>query len=402
MNESYGSDNFNQRTENSVEVSLDALDILYGYALQECDKSMSISSIQKNESLSSLSEDDPIYVLSNQLFELFESWNLKSSLWNLVDTEKLERLISFCLKCLQKVRKSRPELKDVSQEELISIMLWTSNLLYQKLNAVLKESGDISKWKVYLNTFLNGLKSMSYYRGQVYQGWNYKDLKTYQKGETVSYKAISSFSKNRDVAEKFSNGNGTIFQVEVLSSRDISSLSIYLGEEEVVMPPYSYFEVTNVIEAPGKPVIVEMKEIPTPRTPKVVLWIDDNPERNYGLVQKIEKNQISCLFCLSTKDAVRVIERHQWLLYLESPDFKIITNMARIEDGVLESQAGVDLIHKLVMEYRYFFEILIFCHDPEGAQKDCDSRKLKGRFSITDNSRDVLEFLNLEKRKRNI
>jgi hypothetical protein len=31
----------------------------------------------------------------------------------------------------------------------------------------------------------------------------------------------------------------------------------------------------------GKPLIIKLKEIPGPRTSRIILWVDDIPENNY-------------------------------------------------------------------------------------------------------------------------
>jgi len=323
---------------------------------------------------------------------------LQASLDFLQAQAELEEFISDALGSIKGLKKKNEALKEKSDDGLVAIMLWSSNFLYQELNKALRESTDFSNWNVYLKHLLNGLKSMPYYRGKGYRGLrNYRDTDTYKKGQLVNWKTISALSKKEKVARGFSNENGTVFEVEVVSSRDVSSISIYAEEEEILMLPYSCLEVLDVIETPKQPVFIKLREIPIPRAPKVVFWVDDNPENNYHLAKEVEEKGISCVFCVSTKDALRVIDNYRWLLYFHKADFRIITDMVREEEGKINYTAGIDLVEKLFKDYQYNFEVLIFCQDTVRAKANCEAKKLKGPFSITNDTKKVKEFLNFTK-----
>jgi len=219
----------------------------------------------------------------------------------------------------------------------------------------------------------------------------------YKSKQPVNWKTISAMSKKKEVAENFSSKNGMIFEVDV-SSRDISSLSMFSEEEEVLILPYSRLDVVDIIETPGEPVYIKLREIPIPRAPKVVFWVDDNPENNIEIAKAVEDKDISCVFAVSTEDALRVINSFQWVLLFQNADFRIITDMVRYEkeDGAANYTAGVDLVKKLFDDYQYNFEVLICCGDVERAQDSCNARNLKGRFSITDDFDTVEKFLNFK------
>jgi len=321
--------------------------------------------------------------------------HLKSSFDFLQVKERLENFVEMAEKKIKNIKERDPKLANVPEEALISIMLWTSDILYRQLNEVLKGGEDFSQWNVYLKNLLNGLKAMPYHRGKVYRGYSQKqDLNIYRKKGLINWRTVSALSRNKEVAESFAGESGMIFEVEVVSGRKISSLSISPLEEEVIMLPHSCFEVLEVIEETGKPVYIKLREVPTPRAPKVVFWTDDNPEHNHKIAKQIEEKDNSCVFCVSTKDALRVVEKYRWLLYFENSDFRIITDMVRHEDGVPNYNAGIDLVERLLRDFNYNFEILIFCKDVESAKKNCDERKLKGRFTITKDSSKVHQFLN--------
>ena len=325
--------------------------------------------------------------------------SLQRSLDFLDVSQDLEEYIPNALNVIQNLKKSNPNVinNNVSENGILAIMLWVSNILNTQLNQGLSEGGgDFSQWNVYLKHLLNGIKSMPYYKGKAYAGFfNYQDHNIYKKGNFVDWIGVTTLTKNKQRAQLVTNETGTFFEVDVLSSKDISAVSIY-GLEDVLMLPYSCFEVIDVVESPGNPVYVKLRETSVPREQKVVFWVDDKPENNFKLAKEVEENDISCVFCISTKDALREIEKYRWLLYFEEASFRVVTDMVREEDGKMNYTAGVDLVEKLFRDEKYNFEVLIFCNDLKRAQETCDARNLKGRFSITNDKKIVRKFLNFQ------
>jgi len=157
--------------------------------------------------------------------------------------------------------------------------------------------------------------------------------------------------------------------------------------------PYSCLEVVDVIDKPGQPALVQLREIPIPRGSKVVFWVDDNPENNYQIAATFEKMEISCVFCTSTKDALKVISNYRWLLYFDQGDFRIITDMVRNEDGKINYTAGIELLKELYQTYNYGFEVMIYCQDVKKAEDNCKKLDLKGRYKINAKEDELKKFL---------
>ena len=282
-------------------------------------------------------------------------------------------------------------------EELLPVMLWTTNILYKQANEALAKGLDLSTWSVYFKHFIVGLKHMPYYRGKVYRGLrNYQDLDTYRKGSIVNWRTVSGLSRLESIGKKFSNNEGTIFEVDVVSAKDVSQVSVYPDEEEVILLPYSCLEVMDVIQVEHGPVLIRLREIPIPRSPKVVFWVDDNPENNYRLAQELEEKNISCVFCTNTIDALKVIDNYRWLLYFNKSDFRIVTDMVRKEGENMNYTAGIDLLKALYQNYKYAFEVLVYCSDVKKAQENCEQGGLKGPYSITCESTKLIEFVNFK------
>ena len=268
---------------------------------------------------------------------------LKSKL-HFLDQKTLEEFFTEGIAHVKLLLKA-PDYKNLTLEGIFSIMLWTSNILYKKINNALANDEDINKWSTYLKYFTQGLKDMPFHRGKVYRGLkNYRDLEAYKKGSTITWKTISAMSKSLDIAYKFSDKTGMVFEVDVISSKDISKISVYSKEEEVLLLPYSCFEVIDVEDIANQPSLVKLREIPVPRGSRVVFWVDDNPENNYRFGRELELAGVSCVFCTSTKDALYIISSYRWLLYFDNADFRIVTDMVRYEDGIPNYTAGIDLL----------------------------------------------------------
>ncbi|CAD8179229.1 unnamed protein product [Paramecium pentaurelia] len=171
---------------------------------------------------------------------------------------------------------------------LIALKLWTSNLLYRQLNCDLKNN-SYEKWKKYLKCLIEGIKSSQYYRGKGFRGIKqFQDVHTYQIDKTIQWRDIQAISLKEEVAQRFSDREGMIFEIEMISSKDISQISVYPNEQEVIMMPFSTYKVLEVIQDYNQPIFVSMREIPFAKnTNYIVLWVDDNPENNYQIAKKM-------------------------------------------------------------------------------------------------------------------
>lgn len=281
--------------------------------------------------------------------------------------------------------------KNLKDDELAAIILWTTNIIYKDINKALIENSDLSKWKYFLKCFSSGIRKFSYHKGIAYRGVrNYQDPKLYKKGAFVNWQNINSLSKSKDEALKCLNNQGTLFELEIHSSRDISRISL---KQEIILEPHSSFVVMKTEEIPEGPFHVFLKEISVPRAFKVIFWVDDNPQYNYKYAMELENQGVSVVMSTSTKEAISVISVFRWLLYFPNSAFKIVTDMVRNEDGLPNFNAGIDLIEELCMKFKYSFEILCFCIDVEKAKENCAKRNLKGNFRISNLENDLMKFL---------
>jgi hypothetical protein len=300
--------------------------------------------------------------------------------------------------------KNHKEFEGCDLTALTAITLWSSHYVFKKLNSALREDKDISLWRPYINALLAGLRNLEYSKGTCFRGLtNYRDVSEYKKNAFIRWPAFSAMSKDKSKALKFAKNNGLLFEVEVLSGRDISKLSMYPHEKEVLLMPYSQFEVVDVIED-EVPVVVKLREVCMPRGLKVIFWVDDTPENNFKEILKMEKESLkmekenlSIVCCRSTDEAFKLLEAYSWLLYLKKADLRIVTDMVRVEGGKKNYFAGLDLVQRLRKEYNYKYQVLIYCADEIQAKQNCVHRGLIDEVYATSSKSKLQKFIQFKK-----
>ena len=77
------------------------------------------------------------------------------------------------------------------------------------------------------------------------------------KGQTIVFKDFTSCSKKQDVARGFAGGSGVLFQINTWKNgANISSISVYPTEDEVLLAPYSKFKVTDIKVSKKIPIVI--------------------------------------------------------------------------------------------------------------------------------------------------
>lgn len=283
-------------------------------------------------------------------------------------------------------------------DEIGALVIWSTNLIYRDINRDLITDQELSQWKYFLKCLCSGIRKLPYHRGVFYRGIKNFSINRseYYEGAIVQWKTISAMSKSLSSIKTYTNEKGALFEVDAATCRDISKISIFPKEEEVLLEPFATLLVEKVEEIPEKPIYIKLKEFNVPRSLKVVFWVDDQPLQNYKYAHELESQGVSVLFCTSTKEAFSLISLYRWLLYFPNAAFKIVTDMTRFEDGKENPFAGVDLIEGLCMKFKFSFDIFCYCWNVEKALKNCEDRKLKGNFKISNKVLELKQYLVFE------
>ena len=110
----------------------------------------------------------------------------------------------------------------------------------------------IGEWRYrYASTLLKHLRKIEVFKGIGYRGINY-DPKIEKTGEIVTFKQFLSTSVHMNTALTFAMKNqGSvkhIFKLEIKEGYPIKEYSNYVGEDEILLPPFCDFEVVEIIK----------------------------------------------------------------------------------------------------------------------------------------------------------
>jgi CheY-like chemotaxis protein len=117
-----------------------------------------------------------------------------------------------------------------------------------------------------------------------------------------------------------------------------------------------------------------------------LLWVDDNPRDNVLMAERLRDINIEVVYAFSTQEAMKLLARRNF--------DRIISNMARTEEGKLNPTAGLDLLLKL-REASIRILVAIFCQVEEvGSYHDVAMRD--GAAVVTSSPLTLLNALQLE------
>ncbi|XDV52190.1 hypothetical protein PO909_020941 [Leuciscus waleckii] len=175
-------------------------------------------------------------------------------------TKEMEELVES--QYLEKELKNTPSFRNVWTAEakklkdskyLTAIYAYTQDEIYKEFNKAVrterkKYTDKNFKWyslHFLLTKALQMLKKKQTKNYTVYRGTKSKFKG--KEGMTFRFGSFASFSRSRNVARGFANkGRGTCFELKDYKGAHVATYSEYPGEEEVLIPPYEKFKVTDV------------------------------------------------------------------------------------------------------------------------------------------------------------
>jgi len=147
-----------------------------------------------------------------------------------------------------------------------SIMLYTSNAIYQDLNKCLRDENrtKLKKYFKYLRLFFESMdhlpkKSVTLWRGL---SVDLHESPMYKVGNTVTWWGISSCTADIKVAQNFAKGCGgncTVITLETKTASDISDITFYSNEKESLLSPGTQLQVVKNVRK-GNITEINLKE----------------------------------------------------------------------------------------------------------------------------------------------
>jgi len=144
----------------------------------------------------------------------------------------------------------------LTRDESAAIYLYTMGPpFFSRLNETLRaENRDALKpWFAFLKLFITALEKLPSMKATIWRGVNYDDTLTFVDDEIHIWWSVNSCSMAANILQPFLGEKGTVFAIDALHGKDISSFSAMSDEREVVLMPGTRvrrrFESLNVKES---------------------------------------------------------------------------------------------------------------------------------------------------------
>jgi len=152
-----------------------------------------------------------------------------------------------------------PDVHGLDKDDIASIYLYTTNVLYQVLNEVLRaEDRDQAKeFFLYMRLLLSALdKIPNEAEGTVYRGVKLNLADKYKKGKTFYEWTFMSTTEDGTALSNpqflGSTGDRSLLSIHLTCGKNISSYSAYRKEKEVLVPPGFKWKIENSMPMPGQ------------------------------------------------------------------------------------------------------------------------------------------------------
>ncbi len=134
---------------------------------------------------------------------------------------------------------------------------------YQDLNFALREGALDASQQARIDALHKALEKLPMYEGAVVRGTNLPAdvLEQYRPGEIITEPAFTSTSTDHTVAQSPTFAGNTEFRIWSTTGRDVSSVSMYPGEQEILFPAGSkFYVISKSVDPQTGRTIIEMIE----------------------------------------------------------------------------------------------------------------------------------------------
>lgn len=134
---------------------------------------------------------------------------------------------------------------------------------YQDLNFALREGALDATQQARVDALHNALEKLPIFEGAVVRGTNLPAdvLEQYRPGEIITESAFTSTSTDHAVAQSPTFAGNTEFRIWSTTGRDVSSVSMFPGEQEILFPAGSkFYVIRKTVDLQTGRTIIEMIE----------------------------------------------------------------------------------------------------------------------------------------------
>ncbi|CAF1013776.1 unnamed protein product [Adineta steineri] len=183
---------------------------------------------------------------------------------------------------------------DESASIYIYTMEWGEQTLYRVLNQALRnENRDVLKvWFPYIKLFDTALNKLPTAKEVVWRGITADIGKNFTKNQIITWWSINSCSSSVNVIKKFlgKEKNSTMFLIEALNGKKVSSYTQFESEDEIILRLGTEFRVkSNALDHPNGSYLVHLIEI------------DDDDNNHTALASSINQMQLTITNQISSK-----------------------------------------------------------------------------------------------------
>jgi hypothetical protein len=128
----------------------------------------------------------------------------------------------------------------VTHDESAAIYLYTMPIeFFFNLNRALRDENRqvLKPWLHFLKLFVTALKNLPPTKATIWRGVNYDATLNFVDNDVHVWWDINSCSMNINSVQPFLGESGTLFAIETIHGRDISMLSAFPDEKEVILTP---------------------------------------------------------------------------------------------------------------------------------------------------------------------
>jgi hypothetical protein len=128
----------------------------------------------------------------------------------------------------------------LTQDESAAIYLYSMPVpFFSRLKTAFRAENrrELKPWFDFLKLFITALEKLPSTKATIWRGVNYDDTVTYVDNDVHIWWSVNSCSMNPNSVQQFLGESGTLFAIDAIHGKDISTFSAIPDEQEVVLVP---------------------------------------------------------------------------------------------------------------------------------------------------------------------